>query len=65
MCAGAMLHARVQRLVYGAIDPKGGAVQSLYQLLNDTRLNHRIMITECVLGEEAGAMLRAFFRSRR
>ncbi|MEK8090698.1 tRNA adenosine(34) deaminase TadA [Thermithiobacillus plumbiphilus] len=65
MCAGAMLHARVHRLVYGATDPKGGAVQSLYQVLNDPRLNHRIMATEGVLGEEAGAMLRAFFRSRR
>ena len=65
MCAGAMLHARVQRLVYGATDSKGGAVKSLYQVLNDTRLNHRIMTTEGVLAEEAGAMLRAFFRSRR
>lgn len=65
MCAGAMIHARIQRLVFGAPDPKTGAVQSLYQVLGDSRLNHQVAVTGGVLAEEAGAMLRAFFRSRR
>ncbi|MFZ5613340.1 MAG: tRNA adenosine(34) deaminase TadA [Pseudomonadota bacterium] len=65
MCAGAMIHARVQRLVFAATDPKTGAVQNLYQVLADARLNHQVAVTGGVLAEEAGAMLRAFFRSRR
>ena len=60
-----VLLARVPRLVYGAADPKAGAVTTLYRLLDDPRLNHRVQITQGVLGDEAGAMLRAFFRARR
>jgi len=65
MCMGAMLHARVARLVYGATDPKTGAARSLFQLGEDERLNHHIEITADVLAEESGEMLREFFRSRR
>ncbi|MBM9520015.1 tRNA adenosine(34) deaminase TadA [Desulforhopalus vacuolatus] len=65
MCMGAMLHARVARLVYGATDPKTGAAHSLFQLGGDERLNHYIEITGDVLAEESGEMLREFFRSRR
>ena len=65
MCCGALVHARVDRLVYGAADPKAGAVASLYRILDDRRLNHRIEITAGVRAEECGALLRGFFRSRR
>ncbi|MBI2219528.1 MAG: tRNA adenosine(34) deaminase TadA [Candidatus Rokubacteria bacterium] len=65
MCAGAMLHARVARLVYGAPDPKAGAVESLYRLLDDPRWNHRIAVEGGVLAEECGALLKAFFDSKR
>jgi len=65
MCAGAMVLARIDRLVYGARDPKAGAVESLYQLLSDERLNHRVPVTAGVLGEECGGLLRQFFRKRR
>lgn len=65
MCAGAILHARVQRLVYAAADPKGGAVVSLYPLLADPRMNHQVMLCGGVRAEEAGLLLRAFFRARR
>jgi tRNA(adenine34) deaminase len=65
MCAGALLHARVARLVYGAADPKAGAVESVCRLLDDERWNHRIAVEGGVLAEECGALLRAFFQTRR
>ena len=65
MCCGAALHARVGRLVYGAADPKAGAVQSLYRLLEDSRLNHRIEVLAGVRAAECGARLIEFFRSKR
>ena len=65
MCCGAALHARVTRVVYGARDPKAGAVESLYHLLDDARLNHRAAATGGVLAEEAARLLSAFFESRR
>jgi tRNA(adenine34) deaminase len=65
MCCGAALHARLARLVYGAADPKAGAVDSLYRLLDDPRLNHRVAAEGGVLGAESAALLREFFESRR
>ncbi len=65
MCAGAAVLARIDRLVYGADDPKAGAVGSLMDLSADPRLNHRFPVDRGVRGEEASGLLRAFFRSRR
>jgi tRNA(adenine34) deaminase len=65
MCMGALLHARVARVVFGAPDPKGGAAESLYQIAADDRLNHRIETVRCVCLAECRAILQAFFRSRR
>jgi len=65
MCAGALLQARVKRLVFGAEDPKAGAVRSLYFLLEDERLNHRVDVTGGVLREECREILRQFFQDRR
>ena len=65
MCAGALVNARVPRLVYGCDDPKAGAVRTLYQLCSDERLNHRVEVTGGVLGDECGEMLRSFFRAQR
>ncbi|MCG7346542.1 tRNA adenosine(34) deaminase TadA [Sporosarcina sp. ACRSL] len=65
MCAGAILQSRVPRVVYGARDPKGGCVDSLYRLLNDPRFNHECEVTEGVLADECGDMLTSFFRSLR
>lgn len=65
MCAGAMVHARLARLVYGAADPKTGAAGSVFDLLRTSQLNHRVEVTGAVLGEACGAMLREFFRARR
>ena len=65
MCCGAALHARVARVVYGAPDPKAGAVDSLYRLLDDARLNHRVVTRGGVLAAEAAALLTAFFQTRR
>lgn len=65
MCAGALIHARVSRLVFGAPDPKGGAVVSLYGVLGDGRLNHRVEVTGGVLGEACGEVLSRFFRKKR
>ncbi len=65
MCAGALVQARVDRVVFGARDPKGGAVVSLYELLSDSRLNWRCDVSEGVLQEECAETLRAFFRERR
>lgn len=65
MCAGAMLQARITRLVYGAFDPKAGAAGTLMNLLQDKRLNHWIEVTGGVLEEECAAILKRFFRERR
>jgi tRNA(adenine34) deaminase len=65
MCAGAMVHARVGRLVYGAADPKTGAAGSVFDLTDASALNHRIDVTGGVLADECGQLLREFFRSRR
>jgi tRNA(adenine34) deaminase len=65
MCAGALIHARVSRLVFGAPDPKGGAVISLYGVLQDGRLNHRVDVTGGVLREACGEILSRFFREKR
>ena len=65
MCAGALVQARVERLVYGAADPKGGACGTLYNIVQDERLNHRLAITGGVLEAKCAALLQEFFRSRR
>ena len=65
MCAGAIIHARVGRLVFGATDPKAGAVHSVYDLISQPRLNHRVDWRGGVLEAECGDVLRSFFRSRR
>jgi tRNA(adenine34) deaminase len=65
MCAGAMIHARLDRLIYAASDPKAGAVSSVLQVLNHPQLNHQMLITNGELAEESGELLRAFFRGRR
>ena len=65
MCAGALVLARMDRLVYGCDDPKTGAVVSLYNILNDERLNHIIKVTSGVLADECSGLLQNFFRRRR
>ena len=65
MCAMAMVHARIARVVYGAADPKTGAAGSVFDLLADPRHNHRVEVAGGVLGEEAGARLRNWFRAKR
>jgi tRNA(adenine34) deaminase len=65
MCAGAIVHARVERVIFGARDPKCGAVVSLYNILNDKRLNHQVKITEGILKEECGEIMSRFFREKR
>ena len=65
MCAMAMVHARVARVVYGASDPKTGAAGSVFDLLADPRHNHRLEVVGGVLGEQAGSMLTNYFRAKR
>jgi tRNA(adenine34) deaminase len=65
MCAGALVNARIRRVVFGATDPKAGACGSLYQVGADARLNHRFEVVGGVLAEECGALLQAFFQPRR
>ncbi len=65
MCAGAMIHARLGRLIYGASDPKAGAAGSVLEVVNHPRLNHQMALTSGVLAEECGELLRSFFRERR
>ena len=65
MCAGAILQARIPTVVYGATDPKAGAVHTLYHLLDDPRLNHRCLIVSGVLAEPCGAILTRFFQKQR
>jgi len=65
MCAGAILHARIERLVFAAHDPKAGACGSVLSVMNHPELNHRAEVTEGILAEECGGMLTDFFRARR
>jgi tRNA(adenine34) deaminase len=65
MCAGAMIHARLGRLVFAAVDPKAGACGSVLEVLNHPRLNHQMQVEKGIMGEEAGELLRSFFRERR
>jgi tRNA(adenine34) deaminase len=65
MCAGAMIHARLDRLVFAAADPKAGAAGSVLAVLNHPQLNHQMVVEQGILAEEAGELLRGFFRERR
>ncbi len=65
MCAGAMIHARLSRLVYAATDPKAGAAGTVLEVLNHPRLNHQMAVMPGVLAEESAALLHKFFRQRR
>lgn len=65
MCAGAMIHARIDRLVFAATDPKAGACGSVLEVLNHPRLNHQMQLEQGILADEAGELLRTFFRERR
>ncbi len=65
MCAGAIVQARVQRVVFGARDPRAGAAGSVFDVFGERRLNHRPAVTEGVMAEACGDLLRAFFRRRR
>jgi tRNA(adenine34) deaminase len=65
MCAGAMVHARVRRLVFGAADPRAGAAGSVFNVVQHPALNHRIELTCGVLAEECGSLLKEFFLARR
>lgn len=65
MCAGALVLARMDRLVYGCDDPKTGAVKSLYNIVTDERLNHRLEVTSGVLAEDCSKLLQDFFQKRR
>jgi tRNA(adenine34) deaminase len=65
MCAGAIVQARISRLIYGADEPKGGAVRSCFELLSESRLNHQVDITPGVLASESAGLLLSFFAERR
>jgi tRNA(adenine34) deaminase len=65
MCAGAIVNARVPRLIYGCADLKAGAVRTLYQICDDVRLNHRVQVTEGVLATQCAALLQDFFKQQR
>jgi len=65
MCAGAIVNARIPRLVYGCDDPKGGAVRTLFTLCEDRRLNHRVIVTPGVMAAECAALLTDFFKAQR
>ncbi len=65
MCAGAMIHARLDRLVFAAADPKAGATGSVLSVLNHPQLNHQMQVEQGILGNEAAELLRSFFRERR
>lgn len=65
MCSGTIVNARIKNVYYGAKDPKAGAVDSLYHLLNDQRLNHQVHVESGILGAECGQMLKDFFRAIR
>lgn len=65
MCVGAIVHARVSRVVFGAYDPKSGAVESVFQIGSGERLNHRVKYESGLLAEECGMLLKVFFQARR
>lgn len=65
MCAGALIQGRIARVVYGADDPKAGAVRSCFSLLDDAQLNHRVAVTAGVMKDETASLLREFFAARR
>ncbi|MBO4440758.1 tRNA adenosine(34) deaminase TadA [bacterium] len=65
MCSGVIIQSRIKRLIFGARDPKAGAVRSLYSLLEDSRLNHQVEIVEGILADESSALLSGFFREIR
>ena len=65
MCAGAMIHARLDRLVFAAADPKAGACGSVLAVLNHPQLNHQMQVEQGIVAEESAGLLRAFFRERR
>jgi len=65
MCAGALVNARVQRVLYGAADPKAGACDTLYEIPRDSRLNHQVEVIAGVLADRCGALLTEFFRAKR
>lgn len=65
MCAGAIVNARIRRLVFGCLNPKAGAVRTLFQVVEDTRLNHRVEVRGGLLAEECGGLLRRFFETLR
>ena len=65
MCAGAIVNARIPRLIYGCADPKAGAVRTLFQLCEDPRLNHRVEVIAGVLADDCAALLTEFFRAQR
>jgi tRNA(adenine34) deaminase len=65
MCASAMVHGRVSKLVFGALEPKFGAIESKFQLLKDSSLNHRVEVEGGILEKECGEVLKAFFKERR
>ena len=65
MCAGAMIHARIDRLIFGTPDPKAGSAGSIYNVLTDPRLNHRVEVVSGICEDQCGALLRTFFSKRR
>jgi len=65
MCVSAMVHGRISRLVFGSFEPKFGAVESKFRLLDDQRLNHKVKVDWGILGKECGEILRVFFEERR
>ncbi len=65
MCAGALVNARIRRVIFGCRDPKAGAVTTLYRIADDPRLNHRLEITPDVLSDQCAELLRSFFKTRR
>jgi tRNA(adenine34) deaminase len=65
MCAGAIVNARLPRLIYGCADPKAGAVRTFYQICDDARLNHRVQITEGILADQCAQLLQDFFKQQR
>lgn len=65
MCVGAIMHARIARVVYGAADPKTGAAASMFELLGSDKFNHRVAVTRGVLADQCAELLRNFFQSRR
>ena len=65
MCAGAIVHARIKRVIYGAVEPKTGVVESLYTLLSDERLNHQVEVESGVLADDCREQIKAFFKARR